>query len=105
MGIVIAGSGGTFSGLIELNQVGRVTIAFEVMIAQSLARDKCRATRSEVKRRFDICADIFKQLRGDLHWGIDRALNFLPTYLRAELDGVSWQPDKRSMWMPFDGAI
>lgn len=99
------GSCGTFSGLIELGEVGRVTIAFEEMIAVSLITDKAPTTRSEIRRRFDICADIFKKLRGDLHWGIDRALHFLPTYLRDELEGVSWKPDTRTMWMPTDGQL
>lgn len=96
---------GTFSGLVALGEVGRVTIAFEEMIAISFITDKARLTRAEVKRRFAICASIFKKLRGDLHWGIDRALHFMPTYLRDELEGVDWKPDTRTMWMPNDGQL
>lgn len=104
MGIGIT-SCGTFSGLIELGEVGRVTLSFEETIAFSFITDGSRLTASEVKRRFELCAGIFKKLRGDLHWGIDRALHFLPTYLRDELEGVAWKPDSRTMWMPRDGQV
>lgn len=104
MGIGIDSSG-TFSGLIEIGQVGRVTVAFEKFIADSFVTDGARMTRSEIKRRFDMCSNIFKKLRGDLHWGIERTLNFLPTYLRDELEGVDWKPETRTMWMPSDGAV
>jgi hypothetical protein len=99
------GSSGTFSGLIEVGQVERVTIAFEETIALSFLADKARMTQAEIKRRFNICVDIFKKLRGDLHWGIDRTLHFLPSYLRDELEGVAWTPDRRTMWMPHDGQV
>lgn len=104
MGIAI-GDCGTFRGLIEAGQVGRVTLAFEEFIAVSLITDGAPRTHSEIKRRFNMCAEIFKKLRGDLHWGIDRALHFLPTYLRDELEGVAWKPDTRTMWMPTDGVL
>lgn len=104
MGIGIDSSG-TFSGLIESGQVGRVTIAFEAIIADSFISDGARLTRSEIKRRFEMSAVIFKKLRGDLHWGIERVLDFLPTYLRDELEGVDWKPDTRTMWMPRDGSV
>lgn len=96
---------GTFAGLIQLGEVGRVTLAFEETIAVSMLTDKARLTHSEVKRRFALCAGIFTKLRGDLHWGIDRVLHFLPTYLRDELEGVEWKPDTRTMWMPRDGQL
>lgn len=94
-----------FAGLIEDHSVGRVTIAFMEAIETSFRVDGARQTQSEVKRRFDICAKIFKQLRGDLKWGIDRIVDRLPRYLRAELDGEKWEPDQRVMWVPEDGKL
>jgi len=61
-------------------------------------------TQAEVRRRFGICERLFRQLRGDLHWGLTRVLDHLPTYLRYELDGQPWEPDARSCWMPDDGT-
>lgn len=85
-------------------ELGRVTLAFEAMIAKSFETHPMRhMTRAEVKRRFDMCARIFDRLCGDLHWGVTRALDQMPTYLRSELDGVSWTPDKRRCWVPSDG--
>lgn len=58
----------------------------------------------ELKRRVNICLKIFRELRGDLGWGLQRAIDHLPRYLRLELDGVKWEPDGRKMWVPGDGA-
>lgn len=71
-------------------------------VRESFDRDKCEKTRSEVKRRFDLCYEIAKQLRYDLAWGISRITDHLSLYLRAELNGSSWEPDKRQCWMPGD---
>ena len=92
----------SFSGLIEQKDLGRVTNSFTEIIGASFLADGAPMTRSEVKRRFEICVGIFKQLRGDLHWGISRILDNLPRYLRCELEGDSWTPDARGMWLPGD---
>ncbi len=63
-----------------------------------------RVTQSEVKRRTQICQKIFAVLRGDMNWGLQRAIDHISRYLRLELDGVSWEPDQRKMWTPGDGA-
>lgn len=102
---------GVFAGLIEDQAVGTVTQAFLSAIARSYVVDGQRVgrtpllTQSETRRRFAICADIFKTLRGDLKWGIQRIVDHLPEYLRAELDGKSWQPEKRECWIPGDGQL
>lgn len=97
--------GGVFRGLVEDGQVGMVTIALMQAIEKSFKVDGARITQSEVKRRFEICTKIFTSLRGDLNWGITRAVDKLPAYLRAELDGKQWMPDSRTMWVPEDGEI
>lgn len=94
---------GEFANLIDSNQVGAVTLAFETMIADSFVKHPMRhVTRSEVNRRFDICAKIFKTLRGELKWGVQRAIDRMPDYLNKVLNGESWQPDARACWMPGD---
>ena len=60
-------------------------------------------THAEVARRNDITLRIFKSLRGDLSWGLTRIYDHLPRYLRAEIDGVPWKPETRSVWIPQDG--
>ena len=92
----------TFAGLIEPKEIGRITLGFTVAIEQSFLDDQARMTQAEVKRRFEICVKIFRELRGDLHWGVQRILSKLPEYLRCELDGHPWTPDTRAMWMPSD---
>lgn len=91
-----------FLDLVSEDQVARVTLAFERAIADSFAADGARVTRDEVRRRFAICERLLRQLRGDLGWGLQRALDHLPRYLRCELDGATWTPDARVVWVPED---
>lgn len=75
-------------------------------VTQSFKGDGARGsvimlTQDEVKRRTEILAKWFKIMRGDLGWSIDRTLDFLPTALRQELDGVVWEPpSKDRAWSP-----
>jgi hypothetical protein len=98
---------GELAGLVQDERLlGRVVRAIEDAIMLSFGRDAARdgreprMTGDEVKRRFDMCVSIFKTLRGDLGWSIERTLDNLPRLLRAELDGVPWIPDGRAMWTP-----
>lgn len=92
--------------LVEEKQLGRVVLGFEIAIAKSFAEDSppTKMTQSAIKERFDICVRIFRELRGDLKWGLERILDQLPVYLRCELDGKKWTPDTRTVWTPGDGA-
>lgn len=95
---------GAFLDLVSDDQVARVTLAIERAIADSFGTDRARMTSSEVRRRFAICERLLRQLRGDLGWGLQRALGHLPHYLRCELDGAPWTPDERAIWVPEDEA-
>jgi hypothetical protein len=75
----------------------------EHAVGRSFEADGARMTAAEVRRRFGICERLFRQLRGDLGWGLHRVLDHLPHYLRCELDGQAWEPDRRTIWMPEDG--
>jgi hypothetical protein len=90
-------------GLFEPADLGRVTLGIENAVARSFEVDRARMTAAEVRRRFEICRRLVAQLRGDLGWGLQRALDRLPHYLRCELDGQPWRPDTRTIWMPQDG--
>ena len=91
---------GEFAQLVNEGAVGRVVRGFERVIARSFQQDKGTRTQAEVRRRFDICARIFRMLRGDLKWTVPRILDHLGEYLRAELDGLPWTPNERSLWTP-----
>ncbi len=95
---------GAFLDLVTADQVARVTLAIERVIADSFGADDARVTGDEVRRRFAICERLVRQLRGDLGWGLHRVLDHLPVYLRCELDGVPWEPDARVVWVPEDEA-
>lgn len=98
---------GSFKDLVgSKRHLGKVTLAIETAIQVSFATNEGTITQSEVKRRFELCQKIFKILRGDLKWGIERIIDHLPQYLTAELNGSDWDPgtQQRQCWIPSDGA-
>lgn len=95
---------GAFLDLVEHGQLERAVLGIERAVTRSFETDGARMTDAEVRRRFGICERLFRQLRGDLHWGLHRVLDHLPHYLRCELDGLAWEPDPRTIWMPEDGT-
>lgn len=92
-----------FLDLVGQGELARAALGIERVVAQSFEADRARMTGAEVRRRFQICERLFRQLRGDLGWGLVRLLDHLPHYLRCELDGNAWEPDRRTCWMPGDG--
>lgn len=68
--------------------------------ALSTGRGEVRATQAEVRRRFNIIADWFKVLRGDMGWSMKRTIDELPKALRAQLDGGTYVPNTRALWAP-----
>jgi|SRR6185436_18129171 len=103
---------GPFAGLVLDGQIPRVVRGIEEAVAKSFTEDaKRRAVivvgaapkQSEVKRRAEICLRIFRELRGDLKWGVERIADSLPHFLRCELDGIAWSPTvTRASWSPND---
>jgi hypothetical protein len=101
---------GEFAGLVEDGNITKVVIGIEAAVLQSFETDQARTsplllrqvsiTHDEVKRRGRICTQLFRELRGDLKWGVDRILDHLPSFLRKELDGIPWQPEaRRASWV------
>lgn len=94
---------GQWVKLVAEEQVGIVTLAFTEAIARSFAADGARQTQAEIKHRFNLCASIFEKLRGDLGWPVSRAIDYIPRYLRCELDREPYDPKAdatRVLWTP-----
>lgn len=87
-------------GIVDEGKLPDVVTAIEASVLLSFTQDKSRATGSEVKRRIEICIALVKTLRGDLKWAVARIVDYLPTYLRCELDGISYSPSTSSVWSP-----
>jgi hypothetical protein len=95
---------GEFAGLVGSGDVGRVTRTFHEAVAKSFEDDKSRITGAEVKRRFNFCCEIFRELRGDEKWSVQRCLDHLPKFLRCKVDRQPYDPKKVGLlWSP-DGA-
>ena len=94
---------GAFANLTQ-DELARVAFGVELAVMRSFKVDRARMTEAEARRRFAICERLIRQLRGDLGWGLQRVLDHLPQYLRCELDGQPWEPDRRKCWMPGDGT-
>jgi nitric oxide synthase oxygenase domain/subunit len=95
---------GDFLDLVDRGQVERALVGIEHAVTRSFEADGARMTDAEIRRRFSICEQLFRQLRGDLSWGLIRVIDHLPHYLRCELDGQAWEPDRRTLWIPEDGS-
>lgn len=93
---------GEFAKLLEGNEdIPKIVRGFHRAIEGSFRSERTSVqTDTEVRRRFDICARIYRQLRGDLKWSVSRIMDHLPKYLRCELDGEAWKPDDRQAWIP-----
>jgi len=93
-------SQGPFAGLVVEDQVGQVTLAFEQAIAASFIVRPHRlylAKSSAIKDRFDICAKVFRALRGDLKWSIPKVIDHLPGFLLKAIDGEAWEADAKTL--------
>ena len=99
----------SFAGLVVDGQIDKVARGIERAVARSFEDDRARSsvillnvaqpTQAEVKRRAEMCVRIFRELRGDLKWTVDRIVDELPGFLRKELDGISWEPEaRRASW-------
>lgn len=78
----------------------KVTSRVTQILAQSFHQDGARQTQHEIKRRFEICENLIRTLRGDLGWAYDRILDELPVALRAKIDHLPWEPVTRTVWTP-----
>ncbi len=101
---------GVFANLIDGNQIPRLLAGISDAVLASFRADRmpgriilvtaqARVTEAERKRRVMLCVSIFKVLRGDMKWSLEKIVDHLPRYLRAELDGTPWEPEARAgLW-------
>lgn len=79
----------------------RVLESVQRTIQASFQQDMAKPTHAEVARRFRIVENLFRELRSEHGWAIERVLGSLPVALRCKLDGVDWDPTKQRMiWAP-----
>lgn len=91
--------------LTHVENLAQLKVAIRDAIHASMVRrQETELTRHELSRRYDICWKIAERLRYDLGWGMVRITDHLPRYLHYELEGVSWEPDGRTCWVPSDGV-
>lgn len=91
----------------EVHQVSTgILRAVDASFAVDRQRDsgKVTMTGDEIRRRFRICEAWFRTLRGEKQWTLRRTLSALVVALRTELDGGSYVPDDRTLWLPQDGT-
>jgi hypothetical protein len=85
-----------------------ITIKFGKIIEDSFLTDAKRkglngdikVTEAEIKNRFEVLCRWFRVLKGDLDFTLNKALDMLPEALRKELDGETYSPPIRNMWIP-----
>ncbi len=86
--------------------LNRIVDRFTTILRRSLSRDRVPSghiTANIIKERFAILERWYRALRNEKKWGVTRILDSLPDALHAELNGQTWQPDKRTCWIPSDG--
>lgn len=92
--------GDVVRSMVSSKDFGRIVLAVVASVELSFL-DNARTTRSEVRRRTDMCWDLVKRLRGDLKWSVEKILDHLTAYLRCELDGIPYNPEKAGgLWTP-----
>jgi hypothetical protein len=101
---------GTFANLVDGNQIPRLLTGISDAVMASFRADRMpgliiltngvpRITDAEKARRVKLCVNIFKVLRGDMGWSLEKIVDHLPKYLRAELNGEPWEPAARAgLW-------
>ena len=96
----------TFLKMFPGEALGTLVNGITNAVGTSFDEQKMRnPTHEEKKRRFTICVNWAKTLRGDLKWGVQRIADEMVNVLRTELIGQRYQPNKREVWVPQDGAV
>lgn len=96
--------GRPFADLLTDGQYSAAVMKFEAVLVASFGQRPVRhMTQQHIKDRYALCEKIFRLLRGDLKWGLERVWGHMLGYLLKELDGSDWKPDARTVWAPGDG--
>jgi hypothetical protein len=89
--------------------MGRLTNAITESVFKSFCDEQGKmrgdVSQAEVKERFKVCVNMARQLRGDLHWGLERIIGILDEVLICHLAKTEFKPSDRKCWVPADGNI
>lgn len=88
--------------MVSGEKVPELAAGIERTIIKSFDFDGSRMTTREIKRRFGLCETYVLEMRADKGWSIQRIVDGMPKFLRSKLDGIPWEPDNRSLWLPGD---
>lgn len=108
MEAIIRNKEGAFAELVRKPEdMQRAALGFISAIENSFRQDQARSsivilkTEREVERRFRICEEWFRVMRGDCGYSVDKSIDFLPRALRCTLDGVAFEPPANATgWAP-----
>lgn len=85
---------------LDIHTRARVVDAMTRAIEHSFTQDNAIQTDAEIKHRFEVCFKVFKILRYDLKWSLQRVEDEIPLALRSLLDGGRWEPtERRTSWV------
>ena len=105
----IIGRQETLLDLFPGEAMGRLVNAMNESIFKSFCDEKGKmrgdVSQAEVKERFKVCVNMARQLRGDLHWGLERIIGILDEVLICHLAKTEFKPSDRKCWVPADGNI
>lgn len=105
---------GPFLKMVTEDKIPQVVAGIEAAVIASFAVDAdrrsivmpagSRITAAEMKRRVEMCVEMFRVLRGDAKWSVTRIVDHLPDMLRKKLDGEEWMPAENgpAHWAPSD---
>lgn len=91
--------------------MAKVRAAFTRALARSFAEDAATygpdfARRmnsdTERRRRADLLASLYRRMRGDWGWSVQRTIDTLAVALRVELDGGTYERPRGGMWLAGD---
>lgn len=91
--------------------LARVRAAFTRALARSFAQDAATYgddfarrmnTDTERKRRAQLLATLYRRMRGDWGWSVQRTIDTLATALRVELDGGTYERPRGRLWLAGD---
>lgn len=83
-----------------------VAQAAEQAVLQSFEQRpmRCGITQAEARRRVAMCERIWQVLRLEKGWSLQRVCDHFLRFLLCEIDGIPWEPDDRTIWVP-DGSL
>jgi len=90
------------TSLFEPQNIFQIVGKIAEVIERSYQTHGCARTAHEDKRRASICVDAVVLMRGDMGWSTSRILDHIGQALTDKLNGGTFTPSTRALWMPGD---